>query len=84
LLDTGEDPNRYDPVGGHPPLADRFTRQRSLAIWNSACLLIARGARIDIQDVLCKERLPDGPIMREKTEVEAYLRGFKESAQRHR
>jgi hypothetical protein len=43
-----------------------------------------RGARIDIQDVLWKGTPALWAHHEGKTELEAYLRGFKESAERHR
>jgi Ankyrin repeats (3 copies) len=50
LLDAGEDPNRYSPVGGHSHATP--LHQAALAGHEAVVrLLVERGARIDIQDI---------------------------------
>jgi ankyrin repeat protein len=73
LLDSGEDPNRYNPVGGH----SHSTPLHQAAAGGYAemvRLLVERGARLDLKDVLW-QGTPAGWTRHErKTEVEAYLR----------
>lgn len=51
LLDAGEDPNRYNPVGGHS-----HTTPLHQAAWaghdDVVRLLVERGARLDMEDIL--------------------------------
>ncbi len=73
LLDAGEDPNRYNPVGGHShstPL-----HQAAAGGYDEMVrLLVERGARLDMKDVLW-HGTPAGWAQHEgKLEVEAYLR----------
>ena len=73
LLDAGEDPNRFNPVGGHShstPL-----HQAALGgFCDMARLLVERGARLDIKDILW-HATPAGWARHEgKKEVEEYLR----------
>ncbi|HEY4442394.1 MAG TPA: ankyrin repeat domain-containing protein [Candidatus Elarobacter sp.] len=50
LLDAGEDPNRYSPVGGHSHATP--LHQAALAGHESVARLLAeRGARLDIEDL---------------------------------
>jgi hypothetical protein len=72
LLDSGEDPDRYNPPGGH---------SHATPLHQAACagheavvrLLVERGARLDLQDVLW-HGTPAGWARHEgRTELEAYL-----------
>jgi len=75
LLDAGEDPDRYNPVGGHShgtPLhqaagggCDQLVR-----------LLVERGARLDLKDVLWQATPADWARHEGRTEIEAYLRAL--------
>ena len=73
LLDAGENPNRYNPVGGHShstPL-----HQAAAAGHNELVrLLVERGARLDLKDVLWRGTPADWARHEGKTEIEAYLR----------
>ncbi len=73
LLDAGEDPNRYNPVGGHShstPL-----HQAALGAYDELVrLLVERGARLDMRDVLWQGTPADWAQHEGKTKVEAYLR----------
>jgi hypothetical protein len=73
LLDAGEDPNRYNPGGAHShstPL-----HQAALAgHLDVVKLLVQRGARLDIKDVLWQGTPADWAHHENRTEVESYLR----------
>jgi ankyrin repeat protein len=72
LLDAGEDPNRYNPVGGHshaPPL-----HQAAGAGYEGLVkLLVERGARFDMKDVLWHATPAEWAKHEGKSQVEAYL-----------
>jgi hypothetical protein len=73
LLDEGEDPNRYNPVGGHShctPL-HQAAGYGPIAL---ARLLVERGARLDIKDILWHGTPTDWAHHQGNTEIEAYLR----------
>jgi ankyrin repeat protein len=73
LLDAGENPNRYNPSGAHShstPL-----HQAALGGHNEIVrLLVERGARLDLKDVLWQGTPADWAQHEGRTEVEAYLR----------
>jgi hypothetical protein len=73
LLDAGEDPNRYNPVGGH---SHSTPLHQAAASGNEDMvrLLVERGARLDMKDVLW-HGTPAGWARHEgKLKVEKYLR----------
>lgn len=73
LLDAGEDPNRYNPVGGHShttPLHQAAGRGHDEVVR----LLVERGARLDLKDILWKATPADWARHAGRTEIEAYLR----------
>lgn len=73
LLDAGENPNRYNPIGGHShttPLHQVAMRGDE----EKARLLVERGARLDIKDILWHGTPADWARHEGKTEIEAYLR----------
>jgi hypothetical protein len=73
LLDAGEDPNRYYPLGGHShgtPL-HHAAGGGYLAVVQ---LLVEHGARLDLKDILWHATPADWAAHEGKTEVEAYLR----------
>jgi hypothetical protein len=78
LLNAGEDPNRYNPVGFHShstPL-----HQTALAGHDQLVrLLVERGARLDMKDILWKGTPADWAAHAGRTELEAWLRA-RESA----
>jgi Ankyrin repeats (3 copies) len=73
LLDAGEDPNRYNPVGGH----SHCTPLHQAAAYGTlelVQLLLERGARTDIKDVLWRGTPAGWANHIGRTEMEAYLR----------
>ncbi len=73
LLEAGEDPDRYNPVGAHShstPL-----HQAAVAGHDDVVrLLVDRGARLDMKDILWQGTPADWARHGGKTEVERYLR----------
>jgi Ankyrin repeats (3 copies) len=80
LLDAGEDPNRYNPPAAH---------SHSTPLHHAALaghlgvvkLLIDRGARLDIRDVIWQGTPADWAQHEGRTAVEAYLREHSEARQ---
>ncbi len=73
LLDAGEDPNRYNPVGGHShttPLHQAAGGGHDEVVR----LLVERGARLDLKDILWRATPADWARHASRTELEAYLR----------
>jgi hypothetical protein len=73
LLDAGENPNRYNPVGGHShatPLHQAALR----GDLEKARLLLERGASLDVKDILWHGTPADWARHEGKTEIETYLR----------
>ena len=73
LLDAGEDPNRYNPVGGHShttPLHQAAGAGHDEVVR----LFVERGARLDLEDILWRGTPADWARHAGKTEIEAYLR----------
>ncbi len=74
LLDASENPDRYNPVGGHShatPLHQAAGAGHSEVVQ----LLVERGARLDMKDILWRATPADWARHEGKTEIEEYLRG---------
>lgn len=74
LLDAGENPNRYNPVGGHShttPLHQAAAKGHEEVVR----LLLKRGARTDLKDILWQATPADWARHAAKPEIEALLRG---------
>ena len=73
LLDAGEDPNRYNPVGGH----SHTTPLHQAALHGNeemVRMLVEHGARLGMRDILWHATPADWAKHEGKTEVEGYLR----------
>jgi hypothetical protein len=73
LLDAGEDPDRYNPPGSHAhstPLHQAALAGHESIVW----LLVERGVRLDIQDLLWGGTPADWARHEGRHELEAYLR----------
>jgi len=73
LLDSGEDPNRYNPVGGHSHTTP--LHQAAAAGHHEVVrLLVEHDARLDLKDILWQATPADWARHVGRTEIEAYLR----------
>ena len=73
LIDAGEDPNRYNPVGSHShttPLHQAAGRGYESIVR----LLVERGARLDVKDLLWNGTPAGWARHGGKPDIEAYLR----------
>ena len=73
MLDAGEDPNRYNPVGGHShttPLHQAAGAGREDVVR----LLVERGARLDLKDVLWHGTPADWASHAGREGIAAFLR----------
>jgi ankyrin repeat protein len=78
MLDAGEDPNRYNPVGGHShttPLHQAAGAGHDEVVR----LLVERGASLELKDILWRATPADWARHAGRTGIEAYLRGKMES-----
>jgi hypothetical protein len=74
LLDAGEDPNRYNPVGAHAhstPLHQAAAGGHAEVVR----LLVERGARLDAKDTMWQGTAEGWARHEGKTEIEKYLHG---------
>jgi len=73
LLDAGEDPDLYNPLGGH---SHSTPLHQAAAAGNLEViqLLVEHGARLDLKDVLWQATPAEWARHEGKTEAEAYLR----------
>jgi hypothetical protein len=73
LLDAGEDPNRYNPIGGHSHTTPLHQAAGS-GHQDVVRLLVERGARLDLKDVLWHGKPADWARHAGRTAIEVYLR----------
>jgi hypothetical protein len=73
LLDAGEDPNRYNPVGGHSHTTP-LHQAAGEGHYEVVRLLVERGARLDLKDILWQATPADWARHGGRTDIEAYLR----------
>jgi hypothetical protein len=73
LLDAGEDPNRYNPVGGHSHTTP-LHQAAGFGFEEMSRLLVERGARLDLKDVLWHATPADWARYAGRTDLEVYLR----------
>jgi len=75
LLDAGEDPNRYNPLGGH---SHTTPLHQAALIGNEALvrLLLERGADVKMRDLMWGGSPADWARHEGHAELEAYLRGL--------
>jgi hypothetical protein len=73
LLDAGEDPNRYNPVGGHSHTTP-LHQAAGKGYKELVLILVERGARLDLKDILWQGTPADWARHAGKTEIEEYLR----------
>ncbi len=73
LLDAGEDPDRYNPPGGHAH-ATPLHQAAGAGYEDVVRLLVERGARTDLRDVLWHGTPADWAAHEGRTEVERFLR----------
>ena len=82
LLDTGEDPSRYNPTGAHShstPL-----HQAALAgHYDVVTLLVERGARLDLKDTMWQGTPEGWATYGDQTRIAEYLRACRDAAGRH-
>jgi ankyrin repeat protein len=73
LLEAGEDPNRYNPVGGHSH-ATPLHQAAGVGHRDLVKLLVERGAKLDLKDVLWHATPAGWARQAGNTEIEEYLR----------
>lgn len=73
LLDAGEDPDRYNPVGGHSHTTP-LHQAAGAGYFDLVRLLVERGARLDLQDILWHATPAGWASHAGNREIEAYLR----------
>ena len=73
LLNAGEDPNRFNPLGGHSH-STPLHQAAGNGHLDVVKLLIARGAKTDVKDILFGGTAEGWASHAGKKEVEAYLR----------
>lgn len=80
LLEAGEDLDRFNPVGGHSH-STPLHQAAGNGHLDVVKLLVARGARTDIKDILFGGTPVDWAHYAGKKDVEAYLRGLEPKKQ---
>jgi ankyrin repeat protein len=79
LLDAGEDPNRYNPIGGHSHTTP-LHQAAGAGNEDLVRLLVERGARVDMKDILWQATPAGWAIHEGRTEIAAYLEAQEKGA----
>ena len=79
LLDVGEDPNRFNPVGGHSH-STPLHQAAGNGYLDVVKLLIERGANPNVKDILFGGTPAGWANYASKKEVEEYLRSIEKKA----
>ena len=82
LLDAGEDPNRYNPVGGHSH-STPLHQAAAAGHLQLARLLVDRGARLDLRDTMWNATPAEWAKHEGRAELEQYLRAQEARDERH-
>ena len=82
LLNAGEDPNRYNPMGTHSH-STPLHQAASAGHYDVVRLLVERGARLDLKDTMWQGTPEDWATHAGKTEIAAYLRARRGPAGKH-
>lgn len=80
LLEAGEDPNRFHPLGGHSH-GTPLHQAAGYGYLKMVRLLVEHGARLDIKDVLWRATPAEWAHHEKRHETEAYLREQEQRAQ---
>jgi ankyrin repeat protein len=80
LLDAGEDPNRYNPPGGHSHTTP-LHQAALIGHEDLVRLLLERGANASTRDLLWRGTPADWAQHEGRTELEAYLRALETKSQ---
>jgi hypothetical protein len=83
LLDAGEDPNRYNPLGGHSH-STPLHQAAGYGHLEMAKLLVERGARLDWKDTMWGATPAEWAHHEGRAEVEAYLRALEQEQRTER
>jgi Ankyrin repeats (3 copies) len=83
LLNAGEDPNRFNPPGGHSH-STPLHQAAGNGHLDVVKLLIARGTKTDVKDILFGGTPEGWASYAGKKEVEAYLRSLRERSRKPR
>jgi len=78
LLDTGEDPNRFNPIGGHSH-STPLHQAAGGGHLGVVQLLVERGARTDVKDILFGGTAAGWAHYAGKKDVEEYFRALEEN-----
>jgi hypothetical protein len=83
LLDAGEDPNRFNPVGGHSH-STPLHQAAGNGHLETVKLLVQRGAKLDVEDILFGATPAHWANHTGQKEVEKYLRSVEANAREAR
>jgi hypothetical protein len=82
LLDAGEDPNRYNPVGGHSHTTP-LHQAAGAGHADVVRLLVERGARLDLKDILWHATPAGWATHAGKADIESFLHSAETDSKKH-